>query len=128
MKSLITVLLLTITGHFVYAQKTSPQLRADTPVSKTEVIHQTYPRITLNDNKCRFSSMAILPDADGAYAIRVDFARPCDREEQISIVFNSLEEAVLVKDLVMKNRDYDFFHLFKDREGQTSFEILYPAK
>lgn len=109
-----------------FAQKT-PTLKAETPVRKSSVVANIYPRITLNDSKCRFDHLTLKPAANNEYALTIFFARPCDEKRSFVLTFSDLHEAILVKNLVLNEEDYDFFHLFDGDDQKTTFEIVYPS-
>lgn len=124
MKLLFTVLAMLILNLVSFAQNT-PTLKANQTVSKAEAISAKQLKFTLNEHKCRLDHLSIQKDNRGTYGLKVTFARPCDNANDVTVNFAELSEALLVKDLVMNVNEYDYFNLFTEQDGTTSFEIIY---
>ena|SRR5690554_1575954 len=122
----ITVLILFI-SIAVQAQN-HPVLRADTRMDKSKMLEERYPRITVNDNKCRFDQVAVRRGENSAYDLEISFARKCDGHSSVVLSFNDLQEAILVKNLMLKEEDYEFFQLRTSNNKSPEFEIIYKSR
>lgn len=124
MRYLFTTILLVALSFSVFAQKT-PTLKANETISKSEVGAAQQPKITLNEHKCRLGHVTIQNDESGTYDLHLAFARPCDNEKSATVNFRDLGDAMLVKDLILKSSEYDFFNLLKEKDGTFGFEVVY---
>lgn len=124
MKYLFTTLLMISLSLTAFAQKT-PTLKANETVSKSEAIAAQQLKITLNEEKCRYDHMAIQNGDNGTYGLKIAFARPCNNENSVTVNFRELGDAIMVKDLILKTSEYEFFNLFTEKDGTSGFEIVY---
>lgn len=122
MKYLLTTTVLIAMTITSFAQKT-PALKANKNLSKSEAMAAQ--QLTLNEHKCHLDHVAIQNNNNGTYDLNVAFERPCDNEKSVTVNFRDLGDAVLVKDLMLKSSGYDFFNLFKEKDGKIGFEIVY---
>lgn len=124
MKHLFFIAILSSLALSSFGQKTKT-LSAETPVRKSVAVANMYPKITLNNHKCKFERLSVKPVKGEMYRLHFGFARPCDGEDGVSLMFDNLAEAILVKDLVLTNEDYEVFHLVKGKSNESTFEIIY---
>ncbi len=122
----ITILILSIST--VVQAQTQPALRADTHIDKSKMLDERYPKITVNDTKCRFDYVAVRPGQDSQYELEINFARDCDGHSSLNLSFNDLQEAILVKNLMLTENDYEFFNLKTSESKTPDFEIIYKSK
>lgn len=93
--------------------------------SKSEMLKAKFPKISMNENLCVFQQLAIRKSGISQAEITFSFQRPCDGEKEVSLVFNDLEEALLVRNLLMTNNDYSMFNIVTGKDKKPYFELLF---
>lgn len=93
--------------------------------SKSDAIKTSFPKISVNNNKCRFNELSIRKSGISQAEITFYFERPCDGHKSVSLVFNDLEEALMVRELLMTNRDYSMFNIVSEKEKKPIFELQF---
>ncbi len=126
MKPAFITLLILFISVAVQAQ-THPVLRADTRMDKSKMLEERYPRITVNNTKCRFEQVAVRPGQNAEYDLEISFERKCDGHSSVKLSFNDLQEAILVKNLMLTEKDYEFFHFRTSESKSPEFEIIYKS-
>lgn len=127
MKSVLIACFILFSSVVSQAQERK-SLSAERPVSKSEMMNDTYPKITLNDNKCRFKQVAVRANQNEQYELEISFHRDCDGQSSVTFNFDEIEEAILVKNLMLSENDYELFNLTTSRGEQPGFEIIYHSQ
>jgi hypothetical protein len=124
MKQILVISLTFFLINLSYAQQ--PALKSEVVAEKKEnTLAANYPKISLNNNKCRFEDLTLRKGQKNGFEIEIKFQRVCDKHRSVILHFDSLDEAFLVKDLVVKETDYELFNIDVDKEHKTTFQVLY---
>ncbi|TVR38611.1 MAG: hypothetical protein EA392_09050 [Cryomorphaceae bacterium] len=108
------------------AQERRTELKSDVVLSKSDATKEVvYPKISVNENRCRFDRLLLGTDENGRHQLTFHFGNICDGHRNVALSFNSLQDAVMVKDLVMNNTDYDIFNMKVDKVVPPRYEFVY---
>lgn len=100
-------------------------LKAGIIANNAELSAQSFPKIAVNDNRCRYESLVLGTDENGRSIISFHFASPCDGKDEAQLTFHSLNDALAVKTLVLNNKDYDRFNIVTDKLAPPRYEVVY---
>lgn len=119
----LTAFLLIVTTSLLAQDKSA--LKAGIIANNAELAAQSFPKIAVNDNRCRYESLILGTDENGRSVITFRFATPCDAKEEVQLTFHSLNDAISVKTLVLNNKDYDRFNIVVDKTAPPRYEVIY---
>ncbi len=126
LKLFASLCLVFLSVQMATAQERRTELKSDVVLSKSDATKEVvYPKITVNENRCRFDRLLLGTDENGRHQLTFHFGNICDGNRSVALSFNSLQEAVMVKDLVMNNTDYDIFNLKVDKVVPPRYEFVY---
>lgn len=110
-----------------FAQKT-PVLRSNSNLKSATASHSVYPKLSISDNLCALKSMSISQGKEDGYQVTITFSEPCSKRESAVLDFERIEEAMLFKNLILNERDYDMINLNIDRNNKSSFWVDYAFR
>ncbi len=109
----------------MFAQN-NPVLKSETiELNRSKTSQKNSLKIAVNENRCHLEQLIIRPNGDNQIEMRFDFQRPCDKEKQVSITFSNMQDAILIKDIVLDKNDYDLFNLIVDEGKKNKYELRY---
>lgn len=125
MRIFITAVLVLVSASTIFAQD-KPTLKSETiELNRSKASSKSAIKIAVNENRCALEQLSIRPNDAGQFEMFFDFQRPCDKEKQISITFSNIQDALLIKDIVLNETDYDLFNLIVDKGQKNNYELRY---
>lgn len=114
-----------IASGSAFAQNKS-ELKSETiEVNRSKPTPKNTINIAVNENRCYLDQLTVRPTDDNQIEMVFDFQRPCDKEKQVVITFSEMQEALLIKDIVLKENDYNLFNLIVNKGEKNNYELRY---
>lgn len=125
MRVLITAVLVLIASSTILAQDKSALKSETIEVNRSKTSSKSAIKIAVNENRCVLDLLTIRPNDANQIEMHFDFQRPCNKEKQVSITFSNMQDALLIKDIVLNKNDYDLFNLIVDKGKKNNYELRY---
>lgn len=125
MRLLITAMIVLLASGALFAQNKSALKSETIELNRSKTSEKNQLKIAVNENRCYLKQLVISPNGENQIEMTFEFQRSCDKEKRVSIMFSDMQEALLIKDIVLNKSDHDLFNLIVDKSKKNKYELRY---